>query len=246
MLLLQFKCTRDDVGKAGWSFIWSNKGSWQSEQRRVGKKVPKTPEQKQKNIIWQLLLCGSSKVAESKCLSCSLRLSLQLGLKAPFEGQIAPGSPWDRTGRWERHRLHRGTCGARLGLGPDLKTVPLQATPNELGRHIGRTIAKCNHQNWILRGERWAAPRFEWLPAQSGGGGLGRDFFGGGGALQTCAGCSSASWWRGGIELEDNILAHVTTKVGFISFYKTFVAFFNVTVATRLKIIHTANHSLVL
>lgn len=48
----------------------------------------------------------------------------------------------------------------------------------------------------------------------------------GGGAVQTCAGRSSASRRRAGTELEDNILAHVTTKADFRSFYKTFVAFF--------------------
>lgn len=37
-----------------------------------------------------------------------------------------------------------------------------------------------------------------------------------------------ASWGRGGIELEENILAHVTTKEDIISFNKTLGAFFNV------------------
>lgn len=57
----------------------------------------------------------------------------------------------------------------------------------------------------------------------------------GGGAPQTCAGCSSASCWGGGFELEEKFLAHVTAKVDFPSFYKTLAASVNASVVTPLE-----------
>lgn len=169
------------------------------------------------------------------CNVHSLRLSLQPGVKSTIlraDCSSVPLKPVGEAGHIFWHSLHRGTCGALVWVWSGCENCgPLQATPDELLRHIGRTIAKCNHQNWTLRGERWAAPHWEWLPAQSGGGGgPGRAFLGWGGQWWRCySDRSPASWWRGGIELEENILPHATAKEDIRSFDKSVV-----TVVTRL------------
>lgn len=150
------------------------------------------------------------------------------GVKSTFlraDCSSAPLKPM--TDRWEKPATSSGTvCTVEPAvrssqLGQNVKTVVhYQAMPNELLRHTGCTIVKCNHQNWMLRGERWAPHHFEWLPHPRVAVVLEQHW--GGWQWWRC------SWglcrlflsllvekrrWGGGIEFEESIPAHITNKL---------------------------------